>query len=52
MTGGGYALRYLALVVREDEVHAAAVYVEGRAEVFGAHGGALGMPAGESVTLK
>ena len=49
MACGGYALRYLALVVREDEVHAAAVYVEGRTEVFGAHGGALGMPAGEAV---
>ena len=49
MAGGGDALRYFAFVVREDEVHAAAVYVEGRAEVFGAHGGAFGVPAGEAV---
>ena len=37
-----------ALVVREHEVHTAAVDVEGFAEVFGAHGGALGVPAREA----
>ena len=42
-------MRYFALVVREDEVHAAAVDVEMLAQVLPAHGRAFAVPAGESV---
>ena len=45
----GDALRDLALVVGELEVHAAAVDVELLAEVFLAHDGALEVPPGEAV---
>lgn len=44
----GYALRNLALVVREFEVHSAAVNIEFLAEVFLAHGAALEVPSGEA----
>ncbi len=49
MTHGRGALGYLALVVREYEVHAAAVYVEAVAEIFTAHGRTLQMPGGKTV---
>ena len=45
----GHGLRNLAFVVRENQVHAAAVYVEVRAQIFASHGGALAVPAGKSV---
>ena len=41
-------LRYLALVVREHQVHASAVYVEVVAEVLPAHRCALAVPPGEA----
>ena len=44
-----FGLRYLVLVVREDEVAAAAVDVDGLAEVFRGHGAALDVPAGASL---
>ena len=46
---GGYGLRDLALVVGEDEVHAAAVDVEMVAEVLAAHRGAFAVPAWEAL---
>ena len=51
----GFALRchglcYLALVVGEDEVHAAAVDVEVAAEVLASHRRALAVPSRETVT--
>ena len=49
MAHRGYGLRNLALVVGEDEVHAAAVDVELLAEVLAAHRRAFAMPAGEAV---
>ena len=49
VAGDGGLLGNLAFVVGEHEVHSAAVDVEGLAEIFGAHGGALGVPAGETV---
>ena len=48
MSAVSHALRYLAFVVGELEVHAAAVDVESLAKIFLAHGGALKMPAGEA----
>ena len=39
------ALRYFVLVMREDEVHAAAMDVKSLAEIFHAHGRAFDMPA-------
>ena len=50
LTVGGHALGDLALVVRELEVHAPAVDVEGEAEVLGAHHAALQVPAGKAFT--
>src|SRR4029077_15161872 len=47
--GRGLRLRDLVLVVREDEILAAAVHVEGLAEVLHRHRGALDMPAGPAV---
>ena len=44
----GHVLRDFALVVREHQVHSAAVNVELGAEVFLAHDRALQMPAGEA----
>ena len=41
----GHRLRHLVLVVREAQVKAAAVDVEGGAEVLGDHGGAFQVPA-------
>ena len=43
------SLRYLAFVVGEDEVHAAAVDVEVLAQIFASHRRALAVPAGEAV---
>ena len=43
---GAAALGNLVLVVREDEVEAAAVDVEDLAQVFRRHGRALDVPAG------
>ena len=43
---GRLGLRDLVLVVREDQVHPAAVDVEGRAQVLGGHGRAFQVPAG------
>ena len=45
----GYGLRYLALVVREDEVHAAAVDVEVFAQILAPHRRAFAVPTGEAV---
>ena len=42
-------MRDLALVVGEDEVHAAAVDIEMVAEVLAAHRGAFAVPAGEAL---
>ena len=42
-------LRQFALVMGEHQVHSASVYVESLAEIFGAHGRALHMPAGKTV---
>ena len=44
-----HSLRYLAFVVREDEVHAATVDVEVAAEILAAHGRALAVPSRETV---
>src|SRR5690606_37653956 len=44
--GGRFALRDLVLVVREDEVEAAAMKIEGLAEVLHRHRGALDVPSG------
>ena len=46
---GALGLGDLILVVREDEVKAAGVDVDGRAEVFVDHSRALDMPAGTSL---
>ena len=47
--GGGFRLRDLVFVMREHEVFAAGVEVEGFAEVLHGHGGALDVPAGAAV---
>ena len=47
--GGGFGLGDLVLVVREDEVVAPAVNVDGLADVFHAHRGALDVPAGTAL---
>src|SRR3989304_2683830 len=49
MAEGRLALGDLVLVVGEDVVHAARVEIDTRAQVLGRHGGALDVPAGESV---
>ena len=46
---GGHALCDFRLVVREHEIHAAAVDVEGLAEVLASHGRAFHVPARETV---
>ena len=46
LAGGGLGLGDLVLVVGEDEVLAAAVDVEGAAQVLAGHGRALDVPAG------
>ena len=43
--GGGLALSNLVLVVGKDEVHRAAMQVEGLAQVLHAHGGTLDVPS-------
>ena len=43
-----HTLSNFALVVRKHQVHAAAVYVELLAEVFGAHGRTFHVPTGET----
>ena len=45
-SGGALDRGDLVFVVREHEVFAAGVEVEGLAEEFGGHGGALDVPAG------
>ena len=45
----GYGLGNLALVMREDQIHAAAMYIEMAAQVFPSHSRTFAMPAGESV---
>ena len=49
VAASGRALRDLALVMREHQVHASPVYVERLAQVARTHRGALHMPTGESV---
>ena len=49
LTGSAFALCYLILVVREDKVCAAAVNVDGVADVVAAHSGALDVPAGSAL---
>ncbi len=44
-----HALRYLAFMVGEHEVHAAAMDIECIAEIFPAHGGAFEMPSGKTL---
>src|SRR2546429_1888315 len=44
------ALGNLVLMVREAQIDSASVDIELLAEVFGRHGGALDMPAGEADT--
>ena len=46
---GSYILGNLAFVVREHQVHSAAMDVEHFAKVFFSHHGALQVPAGETV---
>ncbi len=46
---GRHALRYLAFMVGEHEVHAAAMDIEHIAEIFPAHGGAFEMPSGKTL---
>ena len=46
----GNCLCYLALVMREHEVHAATVNVEMLAQILASHGGTLAVPPGKSVT--
>ena len=48
--GEAFALCYLALVVREDVIDAAGVYVELIAEILDGHGGAFNVPAGEALS--
>jgi hypothetical protein len=50
LAGRALALRDLVLVVREDEVNAPGVDVEGLAEVLHGHRGALDVPAGTPAT--
>ena len=49
LAGGGFRLRDLVLVMREHQVFAAGVQVEGFAEILHRHGGALDVPAGAAV---
>src|ERR1043166_3495976 len=49
MPGRAFTLRDLVLVVREDEVYAAGVDVEGLAEILHGHRGALDVPAGAAL---
>ena len=44
-----HSLCDLTLVVREDEVHASAVYVEMGTQIFASHGRALAVPSRETV---
>ena len=44
-----HSLRYLALRMREDEVHAATVNIEMAAQIFSAHSSTLAMPGGETI---
>ena len=44
-----HSLCYLALMVGEDEVHAATVDVEVLSQILLAHGGALAVPAWEAL---
>ena len=49
MTHRGLSLGYLALVMREDEVHATTVDVELFTQILTTHSGALTVPAWETV---
>ena len=49
LAGGAFALGEFVFVMREQQVHPAAVDVEGFAEVFHAHGRALDVPAGPAL---
>ena len=49
LAGEGFALGQLVFVMREGQVEAAAVDVEGGTEVFHAHGGAFDVPAGAAL---
>ena len=49
VAGRSNALRYLALVMREHQVHTAAVNVERRAQILGTHRGALSVPTRKAV---
>ena len=49
MAHRGLSLGYLALVMGEDEVHAATVDVEHLAQILTTHSCALAMPAREAV---
>ena len=46
LAGCALALRYLVFMVGEEQILAAAVNIEGFAQVFHAHGAALNVPAG------
>src|SRR5260221_459719 len=48
--GSGFALRDFVFVMREGEVDAAGVDVDGFPEIFHGHGGAFDVPAGTSAT--
>src|SRR5439155_6338361 len=48
LSGIALALRQLALVVREDVVHAARMYVEARPQVLHRHRATLDVPTGEA----
>ena len=49
LAGKALALRYFILMVREDEILAAAVNINGVAEIAPVHRGALDMPAGSAL---
>jgi hypothetical protein len=49
LAGGALRLRDLVLVVREDEVFATGMDVEGGTQCSHAHGGALDVPAGPAL---
>ena len=48
LSRGALALRDLVFVMRENQVHAAAMNVKGFAQVLHAHGGAFDVPSGAS----
>src|SRR5687768_18327218 len=44
------ALRYLAFMMREQKIHAAAMNIKLSTQIFGRHGRAFNMPAGKTNT--